>query len=90
MSPNKERLKGKVMNQEKVPPSRAEVKNAWSYIVTPPYICLPSYLINLSLCSLKQISYRPSENPLPVLTQLRNFLIIEIWFLAVGSAYLLR
>jgi hypothetical protein len=48
-----------VMNQEYISPFRAEIKNAWSYTVTPPYICLPSYLINLSLCSLKQISYRP-------------------------------
>ena len=78
------------MNQEYVSPTTAEVKNAWSYIITPPYICLPSYLVNLSLCSLKQISYRPSENPLPVLTQLRIFLLIEIRFLAAGSAYLLR
>jgi len=72
------------MNQEYMPPSKAGVQNTWSYTLTPPYICLPSRLINLSLCSLKQISYRPTENPLAMLTQLRVFLLIETWVSCSG------
>jgi len=30
-------------------PSSAEVKNAWSYTCTPPYVFVTSYLVNLDI-----------------------------------------